>query len=78
MIRSPFLQVEQVDHRPAAAVAAQLRQVVDLSPVDLALVREEHQVRVRAGDEEVLDRVFLFGLGAGQALAAAVLGAVGR
>ena len=70
-------EVQQVDDRPAAAVAAKLRQVVDLLPVDLALVGEEQQVGVRAGDEEVLDRVFLVGLGARQALAAAVLGAVG-
>ena len=31
-----------------------------------------------AGDEEVLDRVLFFGLGAGEPLAAAVLGPVGR
>ena len=30
-------EVQQVDDRPAAAVAGQLRQVVDLAPVDLAL-----------------------------------------
>ena len=71
-------QVQQVHHRPAAAVAGQLRQVVDLAPVDLALVGEEQQVGVRAGDEEVLDRVFLFGLGPGQALAAAALRAIDR
>ena len=29
-------EVEQVDDRPAAAVAAQLRQIVDLPPIDLA------------------------------------------
>ena len=32
---------------------------------------------MRAGDEQVLDRIFFFGLGAVQALAAAVLGAIG-
>ena len=36
------------------------------------------QVAVGAGDEQVLDRVFLFGRRAGQALAAAVLGPIGR
>ena len=71
-------EVQQVDHGPAAAVAGQLRQVVDLAPVDLALVGEEEQIGVRAGDEEVLDGVFFFGLGAVEALAAAVLGPVGR
>ena len=57
-----FGQVQQVDDRPAAAVAAQLRQVVDLLPVDLAAVREEQQVGVRAGDEQMLDRIFVLGL----------------
>ena len=69
-------QVEQVDDRPAAALARQLRQVVDLLPVDLALVGEEQQVVVRAGDEQVLDRIFFLGLGALEALAAAALRAV--
>ena len=73
-----LLQAEQIDDRPAAAVAGRLRQIVDLSPIDLALVREEHQVGVRAGHEEMLDRIFLFGLGPGQPLAAAVLGPIGR
>ena len=57
-----FGQVQQVDDRPAAAFAAQLRQVVDLLPVDLAVVGEEQQVVVRAGDEQVLDRIFFLGL----------------
>ena len=70
-------EVQQVDHRPAAAVAGQLRQVVDLAPIDLARVGEEQQVGVRAGDEQVLDRVFFLGLGPGEPLAAAVLGPVG-
>ena len=71
-------EVQQVDHGAAAGVAGQLRQVVHLAPIDLALVREKQQIGVRAGDEQVLDRVFLFGLGAGQALAAAALGPVDR
>ena len=78
VICSPFAEVQQVDHRPAAGVAGQLRQVVDLPPIDLALVGEEQQVGVGAGDEEVLDRVFLFGLGPGQPLAAAALRAIDR
>ena len=71
-------QVQQIDHGPAAAVAGQLRQVVDLAPIDLALVGEEEQIGVRAGDEEVLDRVLLFGLGPFEPLAAAMLGPIGR
>ena len=72
-----FGEVEQVDDRPAAAFAAQLRQVVDLLPIDLAAVGEEQQIVVRAGDEQVLDRIFVFGLGPLQPLAAAALGAIG-
>ena len=55
-------QVQQIDDRPAAALAAELRQVVDLLPVDLAVVGEEQQIIVRAGDEQVLDRIFFLGL----------------
>ena len=72
-----FRQVQQIDDRPALALAAQLRQVVDLLPVDAALVREEQQIGVRAGHEQVLDRVLFFGLGADDPLAAAALGPVG-
>ncbi len=70
-------QIQQIDDRPAVALARQLRQVVDLLPVDLALVGEEQQVVVRAGDEQVLDRIVLVGLGALEPLAAAALGAIG-
>ena len=55
-------EVQQVDDRAAAGVAGQLRQIVDFPPVDLALVREEQQVGVGAGHEQVLDRVLLLGL----------------
>ena len=71
-----FGQVQQIHDRPPAAVALQLRQVIDLLPIDLALVREEQQIGVRAGDEQMLDRIFFLGLGAFQALAAAALGAI--
>ena len=39
-------------------------ELVDLQPVDLALVREEQHVIVRAGDEERAQDVALLGLGA--------------
>ena len=64
-------QIQQIHDRAASRVAGQLRQIVHLAPVDLPLVREEHQVGVRAGDEEMLDRVFLVRFCADQALAAA-------
>ena len=73
----PLGEIQQVDDRPAAAVAGQLRQFVDLAPMDLAAVGEEQQIVVRAGHEQMLDGVFLLGLGAGESLAAAVLGPIG-
>ena len=42
----------------------------------MPFVREEQQVVVRAGDEQVLDRIFFVGLGPLHALAAATLGAI--
>ena len=53
------------------------RQVVDLQPVDLAVVGEEEDVVVRQGDEHVLEEVAFLGVRRGDAPAAAVLGAVG-
>ena len=44
----------------------------------MPLVGEEQQIGVRAGDEQVLDRVFFLGLGPCEPLAAAMLGPVGR
>ena len=71
-------EVQQVHHGAAAGVAGQLRQVVHLAPIHLALVGEKQQVGVGAGDEQVLDRVFLFGFRPHQALAAAALGPIDR
>ena len=51
--------------------------VVDLEPVELAAVGEAQQVGVRRGDEEVLDEVVFACVAAGDALAAAMLRAVG-
>ena len=60
-----------------ARVARALGQLVDLLAVDLAGVREEEQVVVRRGDEEVLDVVLVLQAHPAQALAAAALRAVG-
>src|SRR4029077_2031664 len=68
---------QDVGDGPAGAGAAHLGDVVDLQPVDLAAVGEAQQVGVGRGDEEVLDEVVLAGAAAGDALAAAVLAAVG-
>ncbi len=69
-------EVEQVDHRAAAAVAAKLRKVVDFAPVDPADIGKEQEIGVGTGHEQVLQRIFLVGLGAAKPLAAAALGAV--
>ncbi len=59
-----LVHLQQVHDRLAAAGAAALRDLVDLDPVDLALVREAQHVVVRVGDEELLDEVvFLRGGG---------------
>ncbi len=70
-------QRQQVDDVLALGVAAGQRQLVHLEAVDLADAREEQQVVVRAGDEEVLDLVFFLEIHAGHADAAALLLAVG-
>ena len=76
--RSPSAEMEQVHERLAAAhPASALGDLVHLQPVDLAVVREEEEVRVRRGDVDVLDDVLLLGLHAGHALAAPALAPVG-
>ena len=61
----------------ALGVAPALGQLVALGAVDAAVVGEEQQPAVRRGDEEVVDDVVLAQRGPADALAAAVLGAVG-
>src|SRR5438552_3889927 len=75
--RLALAEREQVDHGLALGLAPALGDLVDLQPVHLAEVGEEEEVRVRGGDEEVFDDVFLFRLHASHALAAAALAAVG-
>ena len=77
-IFSPGLHLHQVGDRLAAAVGADVGDLVDLEPVDPAAVGEDHHVGVRRGDEEVVDHVLLAGPHADPALAAAPLVAVGR
>src|SRR5438874_2564362 len=75
--RLALAEREEVDHGLALGLAPALGDLVDLQPVHLAEIGEEEKVRVRGGDEEVFDDVFLFRLHAGHALAAAALAAVG-
>src|SRR5256712_7127189 len=71
-----FAEREEVHHGLALGLAPALGNLVDLQPVDLAAVREEEEVRVCRGDEEVLDDVLLLRLHAGHAFAPALLAAV--
>ena len=68
-----FVQIEQIDDSASFCVSSRLRQVVDLLPVAFSEVRKEHQIGVRRRDEQVLNRVFVFDLGAFDAFAAAAL-----
>ena len=67
---------EEVDDRAALRLARAERQLVHLEAVDLADVREEEDVVVGRGDEEVLDVVVLLELHPHHADAAAALLAV--
>ena len=48
--------VDEIGDRLALAAAADFRHVVDAQPVALAAVREDQDVGVRVGDEQVLAR----------------------
>ena len=67
---------QQVDDRAALRLARAERQLVHLQAVDLADVREEEDVVVRRGDEEMLDVVLVLQLHPHDADAAALLLAV--
>src|SRR5262249_52468654 len=69
-------QREHVHDGLALGLAPAFRNLVHLEPVHLALVREEEQVRVGGGDEEVLDDVLFLRLHAGDALAPTLLAAI--
>src|SRR6185436_5868785 len=67
---------KEVDKGSALRLAAPERKLVDLQAVDLPGRREEQQVVVRGGDDEMLDVVLVFQLHAHDADAAAALLAV--
>ena len=71
-----FGQVQQVHDRASTTFTTELWQAIDLLPIDLAHVRKEQQVRVRAGDEEVFDRIFVLDLGSLQALSTTTLSTI--
>ena len=58
-IFSSGLQFEQVGDAAALGGAAHVGNFVDALDIDAAGVREEHQVIVRAGGEQMLDEIVL-------------------
>ena len=72
-----LLERQDIDDVRAARRAPGLRNEVALLAVDAARVREEQNIVVRRGDEEVLDVILLLQALAGDAAAAAPLRAVG-
>src|SRR5712691_4237775 len=71
------LQADEVADVLAAAGGADVRNFVDLEPVDTAFVGEDQDVGVGGGDEEVFDEILLAGLHAGASGSTAALHAVG-
>ena len=70
-------KLQQVDDRTAAGGAGCQRQVVNLDPVNLALVGEEQDVIVSQGNEHMLEEVAFLGVGRGDAAAPPALSAIG-
>src|SRR6185369_13145994 len=68
---------QEVHHGLALGGSTAFGNLVQLEPVGLAEVREEQQVGVGRGNEQVLDDVLFLGLHPGHALAPAPLAAVG-
>src|SRR4051794_906541 len=73
-----LLDSQQVDDRLPARVRRNLGDLVHLDPVQASAVSEDEDVRMRAGDEEVLDDVLFLRLHADAAFAAAALRAIQR
>ena len=72
------LHRHEVGDRLAFAAGTDVRNLVDLQPVGAAAVREDHDVGVRRGDEQVADEILVARAHADAALAAAPLVAVRR
>ena len=69
---------DEVGDRLAFAAGSDVGDFVDLEPVGAAAIREDHDVGVRRGDEQVADEVLVARAHADAALAAAALVPVGR
>src|SRR6202158_1417522 len=71
------LQADQVANVLAFPGGAYVRNLIDLEPVNPALVGEDENEGMRGGDEEMYDKIFVARLHAGTARAPAALHAVG-
>ena len=71
-----FLQIEQLDNGFAARLTARLRNLVDLEPVDPPTITEAEDVGVRAGDQQLVDKILFLHARGDLAAAATALGAV--
>ena len=74
--RLAFLEADEIADRLAARGCGGFGNFVHLQPVDAALRREQQNVAVRRGGEEMLDEIVFARFGADAALAAARLMAV--
>ena len=73
----PLGELKQVDDGPAAGGPGRHGQVINLDPVDLAVIGEEQDIVVRQRNEHVLEEVALAGVGRRDPPAAPPLGAIG-
>ena len=73
LYRFTGLQADQVADVLAFPGGADVGDLIDLQPVNAALVGEDENVGVRGGDEEVLDEILVTRLHAGTARASAAL-----
>ena len=69
-------EIRQVDDGFAFPGAADVRNLIDLQPVELATIREDQHVAMRVGDEDVRDRILVPRLHSNPTFAAAALVAI--
>ena len=72
-----FFERQHIGDGPARTRAAHLRDFVNLQPIHLPVIGEAEQIGVRRGTEKMIDPIVLARCPAGNALAAAVLRAIG-
>src|SRR4051812_12910564 len=71
------LQRDQVGDGFALPCRTNIRNLIDLQPIDAALVGKDEQVSMGGSDDQLLDKIFLARLHSGAAGAAAALLTIG-